>query len=68
MTVPLDALVRGRAGSTERIVEGRVYRVSPFGWVALVGADQRQHIIYEPEVVGDPRPVVARTDIPARLR
>ncbi len=68
MTVHLDALVRGRAGFTDRTIEGRVYRVSPFGWVALLDAEGNQHIIYEPEVVGEPRPVNGRTGIASRLQ
>ena len=67
---PLDALVRGRVGLTERIDTMRVYRVSPWGWVAGVNADGRQEIMNGDsfEVVEGPRPVRLRTDIPERLR
>ena len=63
----LDALVRGRAGFTERTVEGRIYRLSHYGWVGIVDAEQRQWVVHEPEVIGDPRPVNGRSGIPARL-
>lgn len=70
MNVPLDALVRGRVGLTERIDTMRVYRVSPWGWVAGVNADGRQAIMNGDsfELVEGPRPVRLRTDIPERLR
>ena len=63
----LDTLVRGRAGFTEKTVEGRVYRVSPHGWVAVLSTDQRQWVIHEPEVVDAPRPVNGR-NVPSRLQ
>jgi hypothetical protein len=70
MTIPVDALVRGRVGTTERTDTMRVYRVSPWGWVAGVNGDRRQRIMGAGtfEVVEGPRPEKERTDIPAHLR
>ena len=63
----IDSLVRGNAGVTSRKVEGRVYAINRAGFVSIISADGKQHNIYEPEVLADPRPVKARTDIPHRL-
>jgi hypothetical protein len=65
--VQLDALVRGLDGKhTDRFVEGRVFAIRPT-FVGIIMADGKQGIINEPEVVGPPRPVFQRTDIPSRL-
>jgi zona occludens toxin (predicted ATPase) len=68
--VPLDALVRGRAGATELLVTGRVFRVTPHGHVALIDADGRQRLVAygQVEFLDKPRPVAQRRDIPAHLR
>lgn len=63
----IDSLVRGRAGLTDVQVEGRVYALQKTG-VAVVDAEGRQWIIYEPTVLDKPRPLHQRTDVPARLR
>ena len=67
MKVRVDSLVRGKAGFTDRIVTGRVYSILRSG-VAIITDDGRQAIIYKPEVLAKPRPLIARTDIPTRLR
>jgi len=64
----IDSYVRGKAGLTDKIVEGRVFHVSKTGSAAIVDPDGKQHIIYEPEVLDKPRSLIARTDIPRRLR
>lgn len=68
--VPLDALVRGRAGATETVVIGRVFRVTPHGHVALIDEEGRQRLVAygAVEVLEPPRPVKERRDIPAHLR
>ena len=66
--IEIDALVRGHVGTTPRVTEARVYRLSPWGWVAGVDDQSRQVIIHDPEVVGPPRPEKDRRDIPERLR
>ncbi len=65
----IDSLVRGSAGVTHRVVEGRVYSTPVFG-VAIVDADGRQWVLYDGrfEVVEDPRPIAQRRDIPDRLQ
>lgn len=68
MTIQLDALVRGEIGFTARVGEARVYRVSNWGWVAGIDSEGRQVIISSPEVIGEPRPVKDRLDIPERFR
>lgn len=68
MKLHIDSLVRGKGGTTDRIVEGRVYAIQRSGAVAIIDADGRQWIIYESEVIDRPRPLNQRTDIPARLR
>lgn len=69
MTIPIDSLVRGRVGMTERVETMRVTSTSGFGWVAGVNADGNQRIMYPGfEVVDGPRPEKLRTDVPARLR
>jgi len=64
----IDSLVRGRVGSTERVAEARVYRVSAWGWVAGIDTEGRQVIIHDAEIIGDPRPMNQRKDIPERLQ
>lgn len=66
--VQIDSLVKGKAGLTDRNVEGRVYFIQRSGAVAIVDVDGKQWIIYEPEVLDKPRPMATRTDIPTRLR
>lgn len=68
MRLQIDSLVSGKAGTTARTVRGRVFRILANGSVGLIDEDGRQHLIYMPEVLDDPRPLLARTDIPARLR
>lgn len=68
MKVHIDSLVRGIAGYSGKVVEGRVYRIDRNGWVALVDRDENQWVIYDPEVIDKPRPLSTRTDIPSRLR
>lgn len=68
MKVQIDSLVRGKAGFTDNIVEGRVYFIQRSGAVAIVDADGRQWLIYEPQVLDKPRSLIARSDIPSRLR
>ena len=68
--VRLDSLVRGPIGTTDKVRTMRVYGVSRYGWVAGVDVESgRQYIMEEGrfEVIGDPRPLAARTDVPARL-
>jgi len=64
----IDSYVRGKAGLTDKVVEGRVYFIQRNGSACIVSPDGKQHIIYEPEVLDKPRSLIARTDIPARLR
>ena len=68
MSLPIDSLVRGRVGNTDRIEDVRVYRVSSFGWVGGINGNGRQRILHDFEVIDGPRPVKARTDVPERLR
>lgn len=68
MRLQIDSLVSGKAGTTERIVQGRVFRILATGSVGMIGDDGKQWLIYEPEVLAEPRPLNARTDIPTRLR
>ena len=68
MKLQIDSLVRGIVGSTNKTVEGRVYSIQRTGAVAVIDGDGRQRIIYEPEVIAPPRSVIARGDIPKRLR
>ena len=68
MKLQIDSLVRGIAGVTDKTVEGRVYSIQRSGAVAIIDADGNQWIIYEPEVLDKPRSLIARTDIPSRLR
>jgi hypothetical protein len=69
MTLKLDSLVRGAPGvHRDRTVRGRVYRILHSGAAAVWGEDGKQWVVNEPEVIGDPRPVISRGDIPARLR
>ena len=67
MKVHIDSLVRGKAGSTDRIVEGRVVAMKATT-TTLIGPDGRQWQTYDPEVIEGPRPLAARRDIPARFR
>lgn len=66
----LDTLVRGLYGSTDKEATMRVTFISPFGWVGGITADGTQHIMYPGgfKVIGPPRPIRQRGDIPARLR
>lgn len=64
--IPTDALVRGRVGSLERIATGRVFSVSPYGYVAAM-CDGNQTILHDVEVLEGPRPEKERRDIPAHL-
>lgn len=70
MRPAIDALVRGRAGATETVVTGRVFRVTPHGHVGLLDEHGHQRLVAygAVEVVGPPRPVKDRRDIPAHLR
>lgn len=68
MKVQIDSLVRGKAGNTGRVVEGRVYAIKPTFVGVILTDSERQAIIYEPEVIDKPRPLNQRTDIPTRLR
>jgi hypothetical protein len=67
MSLKLDSLVRGAIGHTNRVETGRVYRLLPTG-VAVITTEGKQAVIDHPEVIGDPRPVISRGDIPHRLR
>lgn len=67
MSVPIDSLVEGKAGVTERQIRGRVYANRPTQ-VAVITDEGKQAIIYDPTIVGPPRPLNQRTDIPSRLR
>lgn len=68
MKLQIDSLVRGKVGSLNTVREMRVYRISAYNWVAGIESDSgRQMIMHAPEVIGPPRPVRARTDIPERL-
>lgn len=69
MTLKLDSLVRGAPGvHRDRVVQGRVFRVLRSGAAAVWGDDGKQWMVDQPEVIGDPRPVISRGDIPQRLR
>lgn len=69
MKLQIDSLVRGKAGTTDKIVQGRVYSIQRSGAVAIIDGDGgKQWIINEPEVLDTPRSVIARADIPKRLR
>lgn len=66
--VRVDAQIRGPIGNTERVETMRVVFVSPFGWVAGINDNGRQRIMNgDFEILEAPRPVKARTDIPARF-
>lgn len=71
MKVQLDTLVRGTIGVTETVRTMRVYRVLGNGQVAGIDADDgRQHLMDDGnfEVIGEPRPVLQRRDIPKRFQ
>ena len=68
MKVHIDSLVKGFAGWTGKIVEGRVYSIMRSGAVSIIDAAGKQWVIYTPEVLDKPRPMNLRSDIPARLR
>ena len=69
MSLKLDSLVKGAPGiHLDKEVRGRVFHIARSGVVAIIGDDGRQWHVYEPEVIGDPRPVISRGDIPHRLR
>lgn len=67
--VLLDHLVEGFIGNTKKKTTGRVYFVSPYGWVGLLSEDGRQWIFHEGKYLirGEPRPPAQRKDIPERL-
>ena len=68
MRVQIDSLVRGLDGKhTDRTVKGRVYAIRPT-FVGIILEDGKQGIIEVPEVIGPPRPVIQRSDIPRRFR
>lgn len=66
--IQIDALVRGPIGSSQKVGEMRVVRMSPHGWAFGIGSRGQQRIMYEFEVIGSPRPMPARRDIPERFR
>lgn len=69
MKVQIDSLVRGKDGFTDKVREMRVFRIAQWGWVAGIEVETgAQVIMYQFEVLDKPRPLAARTDIPARLR
>ena len=68
MKVEIDSLVRGYVGFTDRITQARVYRITPWGWVGGINTEGRQTIIRDPEIIGDPRPMNQRNDIPEKFR
>lgn len=68
--IPVDSLVRGKVGSTDRVLSMRVYLATVWGWVAGVDHQGRQWIMHPPNfrVIRKPRPEAQRTDIPEHLR
>ncbi len=70
--VQVDSLIEGLIGfHTDRKAIGRVFAVSPWGWVAFYDVDnQQQHVSYAGKflVRGEPRPPKKRGDVPERLR
>lgn len=69
--VEIDSLVWGFIGFTEKSAKGRVFHVSPWGWVAFYDEERKQqHISYAGRflVKGEPRPESKRAAIPAHLR
>jgi hypothetical protein len=68
--IPVDSLVRGTVGSTDRTLTMRVYLATVWGWVGGLDSQGQQWIMYPGRfrVVGKPRPEKARTDIPERLK
>lgn len=70
VVVQIDSLVEGLVGTGRKKSKGRVYFVSPFGWVALVSEGGRQHVFYPGRflVRGEPRPPGQRKDIPEHLK
>jgi hypothetical protein len=67
--VQQDSLVKGFIGVLKKAAKGRVYRISPWGWVAFLDDQGRQWISYPGRfmVVGPPRPPGQRKDIPDRF-
>jgi hypothetical protein len=67
--VQVDSLVEGFVGFTDKAARGRVYFVSPFGWVAAIASGE-QVIMHEARylVREGPRPLSQRRDIPERLQ
>lgn len=70
VAVQVDSLVEGLVGNGRRKSKGRVYYISPFGWVALISEGGHQHIFYPDRflVRGEPRPTSQRKDIPEHLQ
>lgn len=68
--VHIDSLVEGLVGVVRKKGKGRVYYISPFGWVGAVSEDGHQHIFYPDRflVRGEPRPSGQRKDIPEHLK
>lgn len=67
--IQIDSLVRGKLGATDKVDTIRVVHVGP-STLSGFNADGQQRQIYteNAEVIGDPRPLIARTDIPKRFR
>lgn len=66
-----DTLVQGFCGFTDRHATGRVFFVSPFGWVAFYDEEhKKQHITYAGRflVRDEPRPEAQRKLVPDYLR
>lgn len=73
--IEIDSLVEGFSGTLRNVRKGRVYAISPYGWVAAWSEDPdvlggHQHIFYPGRflVRDKPRPPAKRTDIPERLK
>jgi hypothetical protein len=73
--VKVDSYVLGYSSGLDKAVYGRVFRISPHGWVAVwmdspdvLGGHQT--IMYPGRFVvkGEPRPERRRGDIPERLK
>lgn len=71
VVVRVDSLVWGFAGYSEKSAKGRVFFVSPHGWVAFYDEETlKQHISYPGRflVKGEPRPEAQRRAIPDHLK
>ena len=67
--IQVDSLVTGTMGVTDKVIEGRVFATHRNGSVSVIRTDTGgQATIYQPELIGEPRPIAARRDIPDRLR